>query len=204
MKPHDQTEIAYKNGYEKGYADAIAQTKQKIKTHFAKIIVEGSADKPYYSILYYDPTAKEYYNGYGSYFIWNVFRWLEEEFEIVEADAFATENNAGDKVSPAAYKVSATDMQRFLIKENGDIVLLTICQQWISVNDRLPTEESKSYEKEWEDYPEYLVMIDGGLLPTTLYYDWENDEWFRINTALRREIYKVTHWMPLPEPPKGE
>lgn len=105
MKQHDQTEIAYKNGYEKGYGDAIANTKQKIKTHFAKIIVEGSADKPYYSILYYDPTAKEYYNGYGSYFIWNVFRWLEEEFEIVEADAFATDNNVGDKWIPVSERL---------------------------------------------------------------------------------------------------
>lgn len=119
MKPHDQTEIAYKNGYEKGYADAIAQTKQKIKTHFAKIIVEGSADKPYYSILYYDPTAKEYYNCYGSYFIWNVFRWLEEEFEIVEADAFATDNNVGDQLSP-------TDKD------------INVPSKWISVKDRLP------------------------------------------------------------------
>lgn len=112
--------------------------------------------------------------------------------------------NRGTDDTPVGDKVSPTDKPRFLVKENGDIVPLTNCQQWISVNDRLPTEESKSYEKEWEDYPEYLVMIDGGLLPTTLYYDWENDEWFRINTALRREIYKVTHWMPLPEPPKGE
>ena len=57
----------------------------KIKTHFAKIIVEGTAEKPYYSILYYDPTKKEYFNGYGSYFIGNVFNWLSECFEIVEA-----------------------------------------------------------------------------------------------------------------------
>ena len=57
----------------------------KIKTHFAKIIVEGTAEKPYYSILYYEPTKGEYYNGYGSYYIANVFGWLSECFEIVEA-----------------------------------------------------------------------------------------------------------------------
>lgn len=57
----------------------------KIKTHFAKIIVEDTAEKPYYSILYYDPTKKEYFNGYGSYYIANVFGWLSEWFEIVEA-----------------------------------------------------------------------------------------------------------------------
>ena len=76
-------------------------------------------------------------------------------------------------------------------------------QEWIPVTERSPIEEAKAYEQECcEEYPEFLVMIDRGLLPTTLYYDWENNEWFRINTALKREKYKVTHWMTLPEPPK--
>jgi hypothetical protein len=78
-------------------------------------------------------------------------------------------------------------------------------QEWISVKDRLPIEQAKAHEQEWcEEYCEFLVMIDRGFLPTTLYYDWEENEWFRINTALERETYKVTHWMPLPEPPKGK
>ena len=72
-------------------------------------------------------------------------------------------------------------------------------QEWISVNDRLPIEEAKAHDQEWcEEYCEFLVMIERGLLPTTLYYDWEENEWFKINTALERETYKVTHWMPLP------
>lgn len=58
------------------------EAKPKIITHFAKIIVEGTAEKPYYSILYYDPTKDEYINGYGSYNIENVFKWMEEEFSI--------------------------------------------------------------------------------------------------------------------------
>ena len=78
-------------------------------------------------------------------------------------------------------------------------------QEWISVDDRLPIEESKAHEQEWcEEYPEFIVMIERGWVPTTLYFDLENNKWFRINTALKREEYKVTHWMPLPEPPKGE
>ena len=78
-------------------------------------------------------------------------------------------------------------------------------QEWISVKDRLPIEEAKAHEQEWcEEYCEFLVMIDRGFLPTTLYYDWEENEWFRINTALERETYKVTHWQCLPQPPKGE
>ena len=92
--------------------------------------------------------------------------------------------------------------------DNGVTVVdkfATTEQQWISVKDRLPIEEAKAYEQEWcEEYPEFIVMIERGLLPTTLYYDWENNEWFRINTTFERETYKVTHWMPLPQPPKGE
>lgn len=78
-------------------------------------------------------------------------------------------------------------------------------QEWVLAKDRLPIEEAKAYEQEWhEEYPEFLVMIERGSLPTTLYYDWKENEWFKINTALERETYKVTHWQCLPQPPKGE
>ena len=93
---------------------------------------------------------------------------------------------------------------------NGDIAEKLIAngvtvQEWISVNDRLPIEEAKAHEQEWPgEYCEFLVMIEKGSLPTTLYYDLEENEWFRINTALERETYEVTHWMLLPLPPKGE
>ena len=93
---------------------------------------------------------------------------------------------------------------------NGDIAEKLIANgvtvlEWISVDDRLPIEEAKAHEQEWPgEYCEFLVMIEKGSLPTTLYYDLEENEWFRINTALERETYEVTHWMPLPLPPKGE
>ena len=57
----------------------------KIKTHFAKIIVEGTAKKPYYDILYFDPKDRTYHIGFGSFCLDYVFKWLSEEFEIVEA-----------------------------------------------------------------------------------------------------------------------
>lgn len=90
---------------------------------------------------------------------------------------------------------------------NGEIAEKLIAngvtvQEWISVDDRLPIEEAKAHEQEWPgEYCEFLVMIEKGSLPTTLYYDLEENEWFRINTALERETYEVTHWMPLPQPP---
>ena len=56
----------------------------KIKTHYARIVVDGTAEKPYYSIEWYDHTKNEYFLGYSSYYIGYVFKWLEECFEIVE------------------------------------------------------------------------------------------------------------------------
>jgi hypothetical protein len=57
----------------------------KVKTNFAKIFVCGSAEKPYYNILYFDPTDKKYHVGFGSFCLANVFKWLSEEFEIEDA-----------------------------------------------------------------------------------------------------------------------
>lgn len=57
----------------------------KIKTHHARIVVGGTADKPYYSIEWYDTAKKVYYLGYSSYNIEFVFNWLSECFEIVDA-----------------------------------------------------------------------------------------------------------------------
>lgn len=59
----------------------------KIKTHFAKIIIGGTAEKPYYSIMYFDPTDREYHIGFSSYSLEYVYKWLSEEFEIVDRTA---------------------------------------------------------------------------------------------------------------------
>lgn len=65
-------------------ANANPHETTKIKTHHARIVVDGTAEKPYYSIEWYDPTKNEYFLGYSSYYIGYVFKWLDECFEIVE------------------------------------------------------------------------------------------------------------------------
>ena len=65
------------------WADSIET--EKIKTHHAKIVVECTTGKPYYSIEWFDAAKQEYCVGYSSYVIDNVLGWLKEYFEIVEA-----------------------------------------------------------------------------------------------------------------------
>ena len=76
--------------------------------------------------------------------------------------------------------------------------------KWIPVTERLPREEWERFcaENDWDVYP-CLVTIKnsrGGRYVTKLFFTGENfvdDEYIRYTA-------QVTHWMPLPEPPKGE
>ena len=63
--------------------DCIKKTKRK--TNFAKIIVSGTADKPYYEIMWLDYMDGQYHIGYGSYNLNFVFQWLAECFEVEDA-----------------------------------------------------------------------------------------------------------------------
>ena len=74
---------------------------------------------------------------------------------------------------------------KFLIKENGDIVNLSAQTEWISVEEN-PTENGT--------YLCYGYWIGSGRyhIDTAEYFD----EWDIVNN------FVLTHWMPLPEPPK--
>lgn len=58
----------------------------KIKAIDPQIVVNGNADKPYYSIEYYDTSDNKWHIGYGSYELRNVIEWLKTCFDVVEAD----------------------------------------------------------------------------------------------------------------------
>ena len=65
-------------------------------------------------------------------------------------------------------------------------------QEWISVDDRLPEEKVNCivhYKHAYCDNDDYWAI---GIC----FYDGEK---FQMDWS-----YKVTHWMPLPKPPKGE
>lgn len=46
-----------------------------------QIIVTGTVEKPYFELLYYEESDKEWKIGYSSYDIANVFRWKQERIE---------------------------------------------------------------------------------------------------------------------------
>lgn len=56
---------------------------EKIRTNFAKIIVSGKCEKPYYEIMYFHPQKSEMCIGYGSYNLKYVFQWLQDIFEVM-------------------------------------------------------------------------------------------------------------------------
>ena len=84
---------------------------------------------------------------------------------------------------------------KYVSVENAANILIdngVTVQEWISVNDRLPEEKVNCivhYKHAYCDNDDYWAI-------GTCFYDGEK---FQIGLAS-----KVTHWMPLPQPPKGE
>lgn len=65
-------------------------------------------------------------------------------------------------------------------------------QEWIPVTERLPDESGM-----------YIVAAKDGHAQRITFVIWQkrNKVW---NLTGARSYWKVTHWMPLPDPPKGE
>jgi hypothetical protein len=77
--------------------------------------------------------------------------------------------------------------------------------KWISVEDRLPEKEFEEFteQMDWDVYPCLCAAknhVSGIRYVAKLFYDGSNfvdDEFVRYTSS-------VTHWMPLPEPPKED
>ena len=65
-------------------------------------------------------------------------------------------------------------------------------QEWISVKDRLPEESGM-----------YIVTANDGHAQRVSFVLWQkkNRRW---NLTGARSYWRVTHWQPMPQPPKGE
>ena len=95
------------------------------------------------------------------------------------------------------------------IRFAGDDVVAGIMpsiQEWVPVSERLP----ELYEEEIKDEGEtikymvsdpFLAYTDKGIVAVCVYSVQDGKEWWNEDSGAE---HKVTHWMPLPEPPKGE
>ena len=61
---------------------------------------------------------------------------------------------------------------------------------WIPVTERLPEKPGR-----------YLICEELG---RAMIAGWDTSRWFGGHSYSEFTVYKATHWMPLPEPPKGE
>lgn len=70
---------------------------------------------------------------------------------------------------------------------------------WISVEDKLPCEKCMGIDI----YDEVLIYFETNEgMHIDIGFINEDDDWFITNN--QQVDIKVTHWMPLPEPPKDE
>lgn len=107
---------------EANLANADSCETTKIKTHFAKIIIGGTEEKPCYHIMYFCPKDKEYHIGFGSYKLHFVRKWLAEEFEIIDEAPFPRwEDEHGGKYANPRYRCSACK-ERALYKFERDLL----------------------------------------------------------------------------------
>ena len=102
-------------------------------------------------------------------------------------------NMIGEYNIPHKFKEKIAD---YLIS-NGVTV-----QEWIPVKDRLP--DNKEH-----DWVLAQVVEDNGYMhiPKVMEYRQLRNDWFEETYGWLSEhngLFSVTHWMPLPNPPKGE
>ena len=69
-------------------------------------------------------------------------------------------------------------------------------QEWISVKDRLPEDSNDGFAD--------AVLVTDGFVQHMAYF--VGGEWrFAESGEIKEPMwYRITHWMPLPQPPKGE
>lgn len=64
---------------------------------------------------------------------------------------------------------------------------------WISVKERLP----ECFNQHGKDYSSNFVLVYDVYKEVSITCLWNDKKWGEYDA-----FYEVTHWMPLPEPPK--
>lgn len=79
----------------------------------------------------------------------------------------------------------------------SELALLQNKNSWISVKDRLPERSSEI------DWCSLYVLVASALGPGIGHYDYDQECWIYSPCGkMECTDNRVTHWMPIPEPPK--
>lgn len=120
----------------------------------------------------------------------------EKLIELLEADECPLLYVLGENMGALADYLIANGV-RLETKQATSDKTSDESKRWIPVTERLPDVWQHPGDDEHIGEPiDFIVFIDGALIPTTL---WFNGESFFDESGY---LYNVTHWMPMPEPPK--
>lgn len=124
---------------------------------------------------------------------------------LIDADAYAAEMKKRQDACMEAMENASYDGEQFSPKEHWEGVLAAFAEAkltlddmqtvngWISVKDRLPDNEQ-----------DVLAYLDCGEETRIAPCNYVNGVWFDCTMNCVVILQHVTHWMPLPEPPKEE
>lgn len=121
---------------------------------------------------------------------------LTKAMEILDKLSFFGGQRAGRELwNDKPREVQDEDIANFNcdIKYLNDFILKHMNDGWIPVDEELPPEPPEYVDDE-NDLEEYIVMIDGAKIPTTLRYAGDGTWWED------GAYYHVIAWRPLPEP----
>ena len=92
----------------------------------------------------------------------------------------------------------AVNMLREVEREVREAPALTPPNEWVSVDERLPEPDFPRQQRGF-----YLVALSNGVVKE-LMYEFRHYENMMFDVGWHETAFPVTHWMPLPAPPKKE
>ena len=77
-------------------------------------------------------------------------------------------------------------------------------QEWISVDDRLPEQPPNRVDEQGRSWftPDIDCIVYDGKIVFAAHYSFQNKFFWYSDTL--HPLKNITHWMPIPQPPKGE
>lgn len=113
---------------------------------------------------------------------------MENDVRLIDANALDLRNRVATDMGGMCF---IEDVET-AIEQAPDIDPESLRPAWIPVTERLPEENDV-----------YIVSAFDGHGRRTTFAQWQNrfKRWYLTGA---RSYWKVTHWMPLPEPPKDE